>query len=183
MGFILEGHATESLNGLRNLTQSLSSYEGRKTLVILSAGMVVSDRPGGRPDIGDLPKLLGQDAAQSNTTIYALYVDSAYWRSMSSETGKSGGSPISTGRDRAMLSRVLEEFTGASGGAVLPVAMGNGALQLDRVLRETSSHYLLGVEPAAADRDGKLRSLRVKVNHGGVTVRSRLWVVIPKKVS
>jgi VWFA-related protein len=183
MGFILEGHATESLNGLRNLTQSLSSYEGRKTVVILSAGMVVSDRPGGRPDVGELPKLLGQDAARSNTTIYALYVDSAYWHNMAAESGKTDRSPISRGRDRAMLSRALEEFTGASGGAVLPVPMGTGELQLDRVLRETSSHYLLGVEPAPADRDGRLRELRVKVSQTrGLTVRSRLWVVVPKKI-
>jgi VWFA-related protein len=183
MGFMLEGQATESLNGLRSMTQSLSAYPGRKTLIILSAGMVVSDRPGGRPDVGDLPKLLGQDAARANTTIYALHVDSAFWRTMSADRGKTDSFPLSKGRDRAMLGRVLDEFTGASGGAMLPVLMGDGSLQFDRVLRETSSHYLLGVEPAAADRDGKLRGLKVRVRLSGVTVRSRLWVVVPKKVS
>jgi VWFA-related protein len=183
MGFMLEGQATESLNGLRSLTQSLSEYEGRKTLIILSAGMVASDRPGSRPDVGDLPKLLGQDAARANTTIYALYMDSAFWESMSASTGKSPISSVSRGRDRAMLSRVLEQFTGASGGALLPVLMGDGGPQFDRILRETSSHYLLGVEPAASDRDGRVRALKVNVRQKGVDVRSRLWVVVPRKVS
>ena len=55
--------------------------------------------------------------------------------------------------------------------------------RLERVLRETSSHYLLGVEPDDADRDGRLRELRVKVNNtNNATVRSRLWVRIPKRL-
>jgi len=49
------------------------------------------------------------------------------------------------------------------------------------VLRETSAYYLLGVEPATADRDGRPRELRVKVHRRGVSVRSRQWVVIPAK--
>ena len=41
--------------------------------------------------------------------------------------------------------------------------IGSGEVALERVLRETSAHYLLAVEPQEADRDGKLRELRVKV--------------------
>ena len=51
------------------------------------------------------------------------------------------------------------------------------------MLRETSSHYLLGVEPDDADRDGKLRELRVRVGQRGVTVRSRSWVVVPVRAA
>jgi hypothetical protein len=61
--------------------------------------------------------------------------------------------------------------------------MGRGDLQLRRVLTETSASYLLGVEPAAADRDGRLRQLKIKVDKDHVTVRSRSWVMIPKKQS
>ena len=76
----------------------------------------------------------------------------------------------------------MDEFTGASGGAVLMVGQGTGSGQFDRVLRETSSRYLLGVEAAPADRDGTLRRLSVRVNRlpRGTSVRSRLWVVVPK---
>ena len=47
-----------------------------------------------------------------------------------------------------------------------------------RVLRETSSRYLLGVEPQASDRDGRVRELRVRVRQRGVTVRGRSWVAL-----
>jgi hypothetical protein len=101
---------------------------------------------------------------------------------MSAENRKLLGSPVTRIRDRAVGGRALEEFSGASGGALMRVATGSGEFALDRVLRETSSHYLLGVEPDASDRDGRLRQLRVKVNRSGATVRSRLWVRVPKRI-
>ncbi len=48
-------------------------------------------------------------------------------------------------------------------------------------LMETSAYYLLGVEPATADRDGRLRELKVAVREPGVTVRHRTWVIVPKR--
>jgi hypothetical protein len=75
---------------------------------------------------------------------------------------------------RALAARFVEHQAEDLG----HVEPGEGAL--DRILRETSSHYLLGVEPTDEDR-GRLRELRVKVSQPGVTVRSRLWVSVPKK--
>ena len=51
-------------------------------------------------------------------------------------------------------------------------------LAFGRILRESSAYYLLGVAPAAEDRDGKLHVLRVTVKKRGVTVRTRTHVVI-----
>ncbi len=181
MAFYLEGRATEGLNGLRALIRLLSTEPGRKTMVMFSAGIPTSDRPGGRPDVGDLAKELGQDAAATNTTIYVLHLDTGAWRQMAAETRKANATPVSTSRDHAVTGRLLSEFSGASGGTLIRVVMGGGEFALDRVLRETSSHYLLGIEPADSDRDGKLRDLRVKVSRKGATVRSRIWVVVPPK--
>jgi len=182
MSFVMQGQATESLNGLRQLVRALATIDGRKTLVVLSAGMPVSDRPGGRPDAGQLPRLLGQDAAESNTTIYALLLETGFsqWISVKSQRPDRSGSDST--REQDVFGRVMDEFSGASGGALLPIAQGTGVGQFERVLRETSSHYLLGVAPATADRDGTVRQLRVKVTGlaRGATVRSRLWVVVPK---
>ena len=36
--------------------------------------------------------------------------------------------------------------------------------------------------PSRPVYDGKLRELRVKVSRNGATVRSRLWVRVPKKI-
>lgn len=182
--FYLEGRATEGLNGLRALITLLNEQPGRKTVVLFSAGIPVTDRPGGRPDVGDLAKLLGQDAAATNTSIYTLHIDNREFRAMAAENRRGGSTPVSRSRDMAVGGRLLEEFSGASGGALLRVVMGGGELALDRVFRETSSHYLLGVEPADSDRDGRLRELRVRVlDKRGVTVRSRSWVVVPQRTT
>jgi VWFA-related protein len=181
LAFYLEGRATEGLNGLRELVRLLSLEPGRKTMVMFSAGIPTSDRPGGRPDVGDLAKALGQDAAATNTTIYVLHFDMGAWRQMAAETRKANSAPVSASRDHVVTGRLLSEFSGSSGGALIRVVMGGGDFALTRVLRETSSHYLLGVEPADRDRDGKLRDLRVKVSRKGATIRSRIWVVVPPK--
>jgi VWFA-related protein len=181
IAFYLEGRAMQGLNGIRALISLLGTYPGRKTVVMFSSGIPAADRPGGRPDLGDLPKTLGQDAAATNTTIYTVHVDTGQIRAMSPESRKPIGSPATRTRDHNVGGRVLGEFSGASGGALLRVVTGSGEYALDRVLRETSSHYLLGVLPDESDRDGKVRQLRVKVAHDGATVRSRLWVVVPKK--
>jgi hypothetical protein len=80
-----------------------------------------------------------------------------------------------------MASKVLDEFAAASGGALLPVTVGGGDTALDRVLAETSAFYVLGVEPAGNDRDGRAHRLQVKVGERGATVRSRQWVVVNAK--
>ena len=56
----------------------------------------------------------------------------------------------------------------------------HGEFAFDRILKETSAHYLLGVEPLPKDRDGRAHQLRLKVAERGVTVRSRSWVILPK---
>jgi VWFA-related protein len=177
----LEAHAVGGLNGLRSLVKLLSSYPGRKTVVMVTAGMPTSDRPGGRPDLGTLPRVLGRDAAATNTAIYTLHVDSTTQRALGAASGRATGSANTRSRDRAVESQVLEEFADASGGALIRVATGAGEEALARVLRETSSHYLLGVEPEPSDRDGTLRELSVKVRRNGATIRSREWVTVPPR--
>ena len=51
----------------------------------------------------------------------------------------------------------------------------------DRVLLETSSYYLLGIESSASDLDGHPKGIRVNAKRRGVQVRSRPVVVIPSK--
>lgn len=177
----LEGRIYEGLTGLRSLLTLLDQTPGRKAVVLLSAGMPVSDRPGGRPDVGDLGKVLGQAAAATNTIIYALQVDRSASRQMAAETRRADRMPVATGRDSIVNGRLLSEFSAASGGALIRVLMGGGEVALGRVLRETASHYLLGVEPSQTDRDGKMHDLRVKVTRKGATVRSRSWVKIPAR--
>jgi VWFA-related protein len=181
IGRFLEARAIQSLNGLRALVQLLGGSPGRKTLVLFSAGIPTSDRPGGRPHVGELPRLLGQGAAATNTSIYTIYVDESELRSVSAETGEAVGGLSGIGRDAAIGSQVMEHFTEASGGAFMRAFTGPGEPALARVLRETSSHYLIGVEPLPSERDGRPRALEVGVALENVTVRSRAWVVVPER--
>jgi VWFA-related protein len=180
IGGFLQDSAIKSLNGLRNLIELLGSSPGRKTLVLFSSGIPTSDRPGGRPDVGELPQLLGQRAAATNTSIYTIFVDESQLQSVAADRGEAPGTPA-IGRDSAIGSQVMEHFTGASGGAFMRSFTGAGGPALARVLRETSSHYLLGVEPLPSERDGRLRELEVEVDLDDVKVRSRSWVVIPSQ--
>ena len=179
--FELEARANQSVDGLRNLLQGMSLLPGRKTLVLLSGGMVVSDRPGGRPDVGGLERAMGQEVALANTAVYTVHFDSHYLSAFSTENARGERMPVNRERDSSLIGRWLEMFSGASGGALLRVTVGSGETAFDRVLRESSAYYLLGVEPEQSDRDGRTRQLRVKVNQRGVTLRSRTWIALPKK--
>jgi hypothetical protein len=142
--------------------------------------MAVSDRPGGRVDVGNEAKALGEQATHANATMYALHVDNGLSQSYSAQSRRARDSDA-LNRERRMTSRLLDEFATASRGALLPVAVG-AETALDRVLRETSAYYLLGVEPSNVDRDGKAHELRVKVSQRGAIVRSRQWVVLAAPV-
>lgn len=175
----LEERAIQSLNGINALLGLLRDFPGRKTVVVLSGGMTVSDRPGGGVDIGDEARQLGEEAAHANATIYALHIDSGVRQIYAAEARRARDA-TSVERERRMASRVLDEFAAASGGALLTSLVGPGDIALGRVLRETSAYYLLGVEPANLDRDGRAHRLRVRVNQRGAIVRSRQWVVLRK---
>jgi len=173
----LEQHAEESLTGINGLLEALRRYPGRKTVVVLSGGMAVSDRPGGRIDISHLAKDLGEQAAHANTTIYAVQVDMGMSQAYAAQSRRIRNTQ-SLDRERTLSGKVLDEFSNASGGAMFTDLVGSGELALGQILRETSAFYLLGVEPTNGDRDGKAHRLRVKVGVKGATIRSRQWVVM-----
>ena len=81
-----EGQANVSLGTLRSLLQEMASVPGRKTVVLMSAGLMASDRPGGRPDITGLGIDVGKEAARANTAIYTLHIDSSFLERYSGET-------------------------------------------------------------------------------------------------
>jgi VWFA-related protein len=177
----LEGQAAISLGGLEQVIRALGVLPGQKAVVLLSAGVLVSDRPGGRPDVGDVARPMGQMAAEAGVSVYTVHVDPSFSGLYSATKRRSSGDERD--RDRGMLGQWLEAFSAAAGGTLIHVPVGGGEFAFDRILRETSAQYLLGVEPDQADRDGRARQLRVTVGARGVTVRSRQWVVVPRSGS
>ena len=175
----LEREAQLSLSGLDSLLRMLSEMPGRKSVVLITGGLLVSDRLDGRPDPGDVARVMGQTAARANAVVYTVQIDSMFLGV--GGASKHGSGNLDLSRDRKMMGNWLEDFSRSAGGRRIDVPVGGGDFAFDRVLRETSGYYLLGVEPADVDRDGQPRELRVKVDRRGVTVRNRQWVVIPPR--
>ena len=152
-----EGQTTEGR--LRDLLTGLRSIDAPKTLILVSQGFYID---GGASRIDALASL----AAAAQTTIYGLAVDEGpLVRRRASVSGPSTA-------DRLERTRSLENLASASRGTFLSLT-GNGAPVFERVARELSGYYLLGVESEPADSDGRPHGLRVVVNRTGATVRAR----------
>jgi VWFA-related protein len=177
-----ESMAMRSLNGLNVLLRGLGGLEGRKTVVLLSGGLVTGDRVGGRPDLNGLMTKVGAEAGASNTNLYVLHVDDSFLDGFSAAKPSvldAGDRMRSLMRDNIAMASGLDLLAGSSGGALIHTSGGFAAY--DRIMRESEAYYLLGVQPVQEDRDGALHFLNVKVRKRGVTVRSRTHVVIPVK--
>ena len=172
----IEMRVSQSVGGLRSLVRSVEKIPGRKLFVLVSGGLISTDRGMGRANTGAEISQLAREAAQANVAIFALHLDWSFIEMLSSR----GGLRTSYFRDSNMAASGLESIAGTAGGTVFRVHGTSPDVAFDRVLRETSAHYLLGIDAASEDRDGQPRAIRVKVKRGGTQVRSRTSVVIPR---
>ena len=171
----IEMRVSQSLGGLRGLVRGLEEVPGRKTLVMVSGGLITTDRGTGRANAAAEISALAREVARANISVFALHLDWSFLEAASSRSGLR----LSYFRDSNMAATGLEMIAGSAGGAVFRVQGTSPDVAFDRVLRETSAHYLLGVEVAAADRDGEVKPIRVRVNRRNTTVRSRTTVLVP----
>ena len=75
-----EGMANAHIGMLAGLLRNLGQTEGRKILVLISAGQPSADIVGGRPNIGDVAMMVGKEAALANASVYALFIDQSETR-------------------------------------------------------------------------------------------------------
>jgi VWFA-related protein len=176
-----EGQGNAGLGMLRSLLQQLSVVNARKTLVLISAGMMASDAPGGRPDISELGMQVGREAARSNTSVYTLFLDTSTTDRFQAQVRGADKDLQNVARDGEILGRWLEQFSGEAGGALFRVQVGSGEYAFDRVLNEISAYYLLGVEPGDEDRDGRTHEIKVRTSQKDVVIRGRRWVMVPRR--
>ena len=171
-----EIQSTRSLAGIEAIIRSLAPIRERKTLVLISAGLPVSDRSGIDLQINSSVAALGREAAAANLNFFVLHVDAGFMDAFSAEERTISDTLY---RDLSIMSSGLETISGAAGGSLFQVFVG-ADLAFDRVLRETAAAYLLGVESIEGDRDGKTHRISVKVRVPGAEVRSRREVMLPK---
>lgn len=175
----LEAEGRMRLGLLEDLMRNLGQVRGRKVVVLVSAGMVVADRIGFRPDLGEYGMRVGKVAAEANVTVYSLFIDKTLFTQMAAERQHALAKDTPIFRDGNIMARMVDQVSGASGGEMFRSLTDDGAYAFERLLRETSAYYLLGVEVEARDRDGKTHDLRVKVDAPRATTRGRTWMAIP----
>lgn len=176
VGF-LEMRVSQSVGGLRGLVRGLAEIPGRKILVLVSGGLISTDRGAGRANASAEITQVGREAAMANLAVFALHLDWSFLQALSSK----GGLRPSYFRDSNVTATGLEMVAGTAGGAVMRVHGTSPDVAFDRVLRETSAYYLVGVEASEEDRDGRPHSIRVRVKRRGAEVRSRTELIIPRR--
>lgn len=174
---MLESQAAQSLSGVRQAIHAMTGLPGRKTLVVLSAGIPSGDRMGGRLYMEADATQAGQEAAAAGILLYTLQLTTRWLDAFSADVPSAASTAM---RDAGAYAKALERFNGTAGGTFFEVNTGADNA-IARVMRETSAYYLLGVEVADADRDGKSHRIQVKVDSRGSSVRSRASVVIPAR--
>lgn len=174
---MLELQGSRSFHGLREVVSAVRGIEGRTTLVVLSAGIPTGDRAGGRLYLRNDAIQAGKDGQGSTVLIYTLHMNTAFLDAFSPDAPSAQQTAL---RESGVFSRGLDLFNGNAGGTFLEVnTSANSAI--DRLVREMSAYYLLGVEVDEADRDGRAHLIQVKVNAKDSAVRNRASVLIPKR--
>jgi len=175
-----ESEAAQRMYGLGLLLQDLGRIPGRKTVAIVSGGLLSSPRAGGRPDVQGFMVRLGEQAARSNVGTYVLHLDDTFLdtyaasRQPSLRVANQNRAAIA---DEFANASGLERLATETGGTYLGIKAGNGDLAFGRVLRETMAYYLLGVEPAPEDWDGRKLVVQVNTRAQGATVRALREVI------
>ena len=174
---MLEMQSARSLAGVRSVVASIKDMPARKTLVVLSAGIPPTDKSGARLYMSSDAKQAGKEAAQAGVLLYTLHLNTAFLDAFSPDAPSSAQTAM---RDANVYARGLDLFNGTAGGTFLEVNTG-ADFAVDRMMRETSAYYMLGIQVEDADRNGQSQRIEVKVNQRGASVRNRPEVVIPKK--
>jgi len=158
--------ADQSLRGLQQMLEQLAFLDGPKSMILLSEGMAID----GLNELDEVVRL----AAVARVSLNVLVLDGER-----GDVSVAQESPTPFD-DRQIQMSGLQNLATMTRGSLYHVA-GTGETIFDRLASEISAYYLLGVEPADEDRDGKPHPIKVKVKRRGVEVLSRTEVTIPAK--
>lgn len=172
----LEQQGMAAVNGLHDVVDALDSVAGRKTLIVISAGIPISRKTGGVPNLDHELARISRRAAAANINLYVFYMNVHFLRYFSAEYGRQNHTIFD---DITMFGYGLEKFADAAGGSFAQVEVDADPF-VDRIMRETSAYYLLAVPTEARDREGKEHVIRVSLKDArGATAQYRKAVVVP----
>jgi VWFA-related protein len=150
-----------SVSSLRQLLAALARVQGDKTIILISGGWPLDDR-----EQHTLMSTLASEAATARATMFTLFVPNT----MSSASRRTISS--TPANDQYLHAWPLETLASMTGGGSFRAEVGADSV-FERLGRELSGYYRLGVEKDPSDADGKGRRLKVQVSRSSVTVRAR----------
>jgi VWFA-related protein len=172
---------SQSMRTLTGVARALAQAPtGRKAVLFFSPGIPIAPGAWDAADLeGDVREVVAA-AARANVTIYAFDPVGLDHTSefLDSRAGPEQLQRVQSGAARRDRGRMLQELTAATGGAAT-IDTNNPASGLERVALDSSHYYLLGYVPANSKRDGRYRTIEVKVRRPGLQVRARRGYVAP----
>src|SRR5687767_11811611 len=181
--------ATSRMTALKDLMEFMAKLRGRrKTVLLLSEGLGVNmlnviDAPGATTSrAGDVAREAMRAALRGNVAIYpidpaGLFIPGA---GAGTEAAQPGTAPdFATLRENASDARdSLRAIADVTGGFAVTNS-NNFDPAFDRIVRENSTYYILGYYSTNDKRDGRYRSLSVRVKRPGLSVRARSGYLAP----
>ena len=152
-----------SLRGLRQWLEHLRDTEGEKTLILLSEGLV-TESPS---DLDDVVRT----AMRGRISVNVMLMD------VPRSDATQGPLPPTFTEDRELQVRGLNDMASLTRGSIVQI-VGTADRAFERLASEISAYYLLSVEQATGDRDGRNHRIDVSVRRNGVTLRSRQAFVL-----
>ena len=160
----------------------------RNTVILVSVGVPLNfaETRGCSGELSAIMKDVFRRAQQANVNIHSI--DPAgydgYSRYLQNPIRRGGRPAESTmtmpGADKAARTRRdFLEITAEHTGARAIVNTNELSEQIDRLLVEASSYYLVGYQTSNGQPDGKFRRIEVKVNKPNLTVRTRSGFYAP----
>jgi len=143
--------ATGFMASLHGVLKALQPLPVRKVVAVFSGGLP----PGGTARIDELARA----AVAAHATIYAF-----------------GFSGTRDDRSRAPGLAALERLATSTGGSFTMVGK-NADKSIARMIPEMSACYVLGIEGATSDADGKRHTLRVEASRQPLTIRAPEWFI------
>jgi VWFA-related protein len=157
--------ADQTVMALGRIFDSMASVPGTKYVLFVTPGFAL-----GRSQA--MATALSQHAAAAGVRLHAFYVERNVMDASIDRI-----SPRAFG-DATVMAEGLQLAVDASGGAMHRI-IGDPANAIERVRREMTGMYRLGVEMDPLDADGKPRSIDVKVSRPGLSTRSYRQIIAP----
>ena len=157
-------NATISLRRLESFLTELAPIEGSKSLVLISAGLVIEDLT----VLDEAIRL----AAASRTSISVIAVDLEREQDISNLANSQRSTPL---MDRTLELQGLETVADSTGGTFTRFRAGTGQGIFDRLETGMSAWYIVAVERRPGDPERQ--RIAVEVKRKGVETRSNRMVV------